>query len=71
MKEEYQTMIDSIREALPLRDVLFHEDPLCTEQMVGGDRGIVFADPQFGMGRDFMGSFSMQSDIGKLTSDCD
>ena len=64
-------MIESVREALQLRGVLFHTDPLCTEQMVGGDCGIVSVDPQFSMGRDLVGSFTTQSDIGKLTSDCD
>ena len=69
--KRYQTMIESVREALPLRGVLFHTDPLCMEQMVGEDCGIVSVDPQFSMGRDLVGSFTTQSDIGKLTSNCD
>ena len=70
MKEEYQAMIDSIRERVPLKNVLFHSDPLCIENMTDSKK-ILFVESQSGGNRNFVDTFRSQADISRLSSDSD
>ena len=69
MKEEYQTLIDSVRESVLMKNVMCSKDPLRHKHMSMG--GVVFVENQTGIGRDFISSFVMQSDLSRLSSDCD
>ena len=68
MKEEYQTLIDSVRESVPMKNVMCSKDPLRHENMSMGD--VVFMENQTGIGRDFISLFVMQSNLYRLSSDC-
>ena len=70
MKEELQTLINSVRECLPMENVLIHneEDPLHHEKMFSGS--MMFTENQCG-NRNFIQSFVMQADISRQSSDCD
>ena len=70
MKTEHQSMIESIRECLPLNDCLidFDDNPLRFEKMFPGS--ITFLDGQKG-DRNFIHSFMTQADISRMSSDCD
>ena len=70
MKEECQTIIDSIRECLPMQNVLMDDelDPLRNETMSTGS--VMFTESQWGI-RNFVASFITQADISRLSSDCD
>ena len=70
MKEEYQAMIDSIRERVPLKNVLFHSDPLRIENMTDSKK-ILFVESQSGGNRNFIDTFRSQADISRLSSDSD
>ena len=71
MKEEYQAMIDGIREQVPLKnDVLFHFDSLCTENM-NDSKKILFVESQRGGNRNFIDTFRSLADISRLSSDSD
>ena len=70
MKEEYQTLIDSIRECLPLGDALIdeEEDPLRMKKM--SPNSIMFLETQ-GSDRNFVQDFATQADISRQSSGCD
>ena len=70
MKEEYQAFVDSIRECLPMRNVLIdnEEDPIQMERMLPGS--MTFMESQCG-DRNFIQSFVTQADISGQSSDCD
>ena len=70
MKMEYQSVIESIREYMPLNDCLidFDEDPLRFEHMFPGS--ITFVDTQCG-DRNFVHGYIMQVDISRMGSNCD
>ena len=70
MKEEYQTIIDSICECLPMQNVLMDNelDPLRNEMMSTGS--VMFTESQCSI-QNFVASFITQADISRLSSDCD
>ena len=64
-------MIDGIREEVPLKNVLFHPDPLRVENMTDSKK-ILFVESQSGGGnRNFVDAFRSQADISRLSSDSD
>ena len=69
MKTECQSVIESIREYLPLNDCLidFDDNPLRFEKMFPGS--ITFLDSQKG-DRNFIHSFMTEADISRMSSDC-
>ena len=70
MKTEHQSVIESIREYIPLNDCLidFDEDPLRFEHIFPGS--ITFVDTQSG-NRNFVHSYMTQADISRMGSSCD
>ena len=67
---ELQTLINSVRECLPMENVLIdnEQDPLCHEKMFPGS--MMFMESQCG-NRNFVQSFVTQADISRQSSDCD
>ena len=70
MKTEHQSVIESIREYIPLNDCLidFNEDPLRFEHIFPGS--ITFVDTQSG-NRNFVHGYMTQADISRMGSNCD
>ena len=70
MKTECQSVIESIREYIPLNDCLidFNEDPLRFEHIFPGS--IMFVDTQSG-NRNFVHGYMMQADISRMSSNCE
>ena len=70
MKTEHQSVIESIREYMPLNDCLIDsdEDPLRFEHMFPGS--ITFVDTQCG-DLNFVHSYMIQVDISRMGSNCD
>ena len=70
MKMECQSVIESIREYIPLNDCLidFDEDPFRFEHIFPGS--ITFVDTQSG-NRNFVHSYMTQADISRMGSNCD
>ena len=70
MKTEHQSVIESIREYIPLNDCLIDsdEDPLRFEHISPGS--ITFVDTQCG-NRNFVHGYMMQADISRMGSNCD
>ena len=70
MKTECQSVIESIREYIPLNDCLidFDEDPLRFEHIFPGS--IMFVDTQSG-NHNFVHSYMTQADISRMGSNCD
>ena len=70
MKTELQSVIESIREYIPLNDCLidFDEDPLRFEHIFPGS--MTFVDTQSG-NRNFVHGYMMQEDISRMGSNCD
>ena len=70
MKMERQSVIESIREYMPLNDCLidFEEDPLRFEHIFPGS--ITFVDTQSG-NHNFVHGYMMQADISRMGSNCD
>ena len=70
MKMECQSVIESIREYMPLNDCLidFDEDPLRFEHISPGS--ITFVDTQCG-NRNFVHGYMMQADISRMGGNCD
>ena len=70
MKTEHQSVIESIREYMPLNDCLidFDEDPLRFEHISPGS--ITFVDTQCG-NRNFVHGHMTQADISRMGSNCD
>ena len=69
MKVELQTLIDSIREFLPLsQSLIIDDDPLRFEKISPGC--VTFMETQSG-DRNFIQSFVTQAGISRLSSDCD
>ena len=69
MKVELQTLIDGIREFLPLSQSLMTDDDLLRfEKIFPGC--VTFMETQSG-DRNFIQGFVTQADISKLSSDCD
>ena len=71
MKTEHQSVIESIREYMPLNDCLidFDEDPLRFEHISPGS--IMFVDTQCGGNRNFVHGYMTQADISRMGSNCD
>ena len=70
MKEELQTLIDSVRECLPIENVLIdnEEDLLHHEKMFPSS--MMFTESQCSNGN-FVQSFVMQANISRQSSNCD
>ena len=70
MKTEHQSVIESIREYIPLNDCLidFDEDPLRFEHILPGS--VTFVDTQSG-NRNFVHGYMTQADISRMGSNCD
>ena len=70
MKTECQSVIESIREYMPLNDCLidFDEDPLRFEHIFPGS--ITFVDTQSG-NHNFVHGYMMQADISRMGTNCD
>ena len=70
MKTEHQSVIESIREYIPLNDCLidFDEDPLRFEHIFPGS--ITFVDTQSG-NHNFVHGYMIQADISRMGSNCD
>ena len=70
MKTEHQSVIESIREYIPLNDCLidFDEDPLRFEHIFPGS--ITFVDTQSG-NHNFVHGYMKQADISRMGSNCD
>ena len=69
LKEEYQTMIDSICECVPLSGIHFQFDHLHYESMTTSSK-IIFTESQGG-DRCYVEKFKSQADISRLPSDSD
>ena len=69
MKEEYQSMIDSIRECIPLDGVQFQDDALRHKRILNCKQ-IKFVEMQEG-DRLFVESFKSQAKITRLASNSD
>ena len=71
MKTEHQSVIESIREYMPLKDCLidFDEDPLRFEHISPGS--ITFVDTQCGGNCNFVHGYMTQVDISRMGSNCD
>ena len=71
MKTERQSVIESIREYMPLNDCLidFDKDPLRFEHISPGS--ITFVDTQCGGNRNFVHGYMTQADISRMGSNCD
>ena len=71
MKTERQSVIESIREYVPLNDRLidFDKDPLRFEHISPGS--ITFVDTQCGGNCNFVHGHMMQADISRMGSNCD
>ena len=71
MKTERQSVIESIREYMPLNDCLidFDEDPLRFEHISPGS--IMFVDTQCGGNCNFVHGYMTQVDISRIGSNCD
>ena len=70
MKTECQSVIESIREYIPLNDCLidFDKDPLRFEHIIPAS--ITFVDTQSG-NHNFVHGYMMQADISRMGSNCD
>ena len=70
MKTERQSVIESIREYIPLNDCLidFDEDPLRFEHIFPGS--VTFVDTQSG-NHNFVHGYMTQADISRMGSNCD
>ena len=70
MKTEHQSVIESIREYIPLNDCLidFDEDPFRFEHIFPGS--ITFVDTQSG-NHNFVHGYMTQADISRMGSNCD
>ena len=71
MKEEYEAMINGIRERVPLKNMLFHSHPLHVENMTDSKK-ILSVESQSGGGeKNFVKAFRSQADVSRLSSDSD